>query len=130
MKLSSVLRHNLDLKSHLTVRQRRRSRGCATLDARRIQHKKARTSGSRGGERRGGGRGTHLESQVLEYDLLDVAADGGRGGDGLAEVELVERGGLAGVVKPHDDELVLPRREHQEPHPRHPCPHPPLPGQI
>lgn len=69
------------------------------------------------------GRRWDLESDVLEDDLLDVAADGGCGGDGLAEVELVERGGLAGVVEPHDDDLVLLRREHQEPHPRHPRPH-------
>lgn len=81
-----------------------------------------------GGKRdRGGGTGrggADLEAKVLEDDLLDVAADGGRGGDGLAEVELVERGGLPRVVEPHDDELVLPRREHEEPHARHPRAHP------
>lgn len=76
----------------------------------------------RGGTGRGGG--ADLEAEVLEDDLLDVAADGGCGGDGLAEVELVERGGLARVVEPHDDELVLLRREHEEPHARHPRAHP------
>jgi hypothetical protein len=129
---------NLDLKHTGGTRRRGRARWCfrrarfggdrgakvAEPATNRAQHgesriKKACTLGSRrlGRGGKGRGRGTHLEPQVLEDDLLDVAANGGRGGDGLAEVELVERGGLAGVVEPHDDELVLLRREHQEPHP-------------
>lgn len=82
--------------------------------------------------RPGEGRGwsADLEAYILEDDLLDVAADGGRGGDRLAEVELVERGGLPGVVEPHDHDLVLLGREHEKPHPGHPRPHPSPPSNL
>jgi hypothetical protein len=136
----------LDLKHTGGTRHRGRARWCfrrarfggdrgaevAEPASYRTQHGESRIKKACTLESRRLGRGTHLEPQVLEDDLLDVAADGGRGSDGLAEVELVERGGLAGVVEPHDDELVLLRREHQEPHPRHPRPHlfSRSPGQI
>ena len=39
------------------------------------------------------------EVDVLVLDRLDVEPDGGDGGDDLAELELVEDGGLAGGVE-------------------------------
>jgi hypothetical protein len=39
-------------------------------------------------------------------------------------VELVEGGGLPGVIEPDYHDLVLLGREHDEPHTRHPRPHP------
>lgn len=41
----------------------------------------------------------HIEGQVLVGDALDVETDRGDRGDDLAELELVEEGGLAGGVQ-------------------------------
>ena len=45
-----------------------------------------------------------IELDVLVGDGLDVEADGGDGGDVLAELELVEDGGLAGSVQAEHEE--------------------------
>lgn len=41
----------------------------------------------------------HVELDVLVGDGLDVEADGGNGGNVLAELQLVQDGGLAGSVE-------------------------------
>mmetsp|Transcript_42278 Transcript_42278/g.135353 ORF Transcript_42278/g.135353 Transcript_42278/m.135353 type:complete len:207 (+) Transcript_42278:281-901(+) len=43
----------------------------------------------------------HGETDVLVLHGLDVEPDGGDGGDDLAELELVQNGGLTGRVKTH-----------------------------
>lgn len=48
----------------------------------------------------------HVELDVLVGDRLDVESDSGDGSDVLAELELVEDGGLAGGIEP----------QHQQPH--------------
>ena len=48
----------------------------------------------------------HGEADVLVLNRLDVEADGGDGGDNLAQLELVEDGRLTGRVQP----------DHQDPH--------------
>lgn len=49
----------------------------------------------------------HDKVNVLPDDLFDVGADGRRSVDHLVHEELVEYGGLAGVVQAHHDYLVL-----------------------
>lgn len=45
-----------------------------------------------------------VKLDILVGDGLDVEADGGNGGDVLAELELVEDGGLAGGVEAEHEE--------------------------
>lgn len=45
-----------------------------------------------------------VKLDILVGDRLDVEADGGDGGDVLAELELVEDGGLAGGVEAEHEE--------------------------
>jgi len=56
------------------------------------------------------------EGDVLVFDGLDVEADGGDGGDDLAEFELVKNGGLTGGVQTdhQDAHLLLPEESSEE----------------
>lgn len=49
----------------------------------------------------------HIELDILVRDGLDVEADGGNGGDVLAELELVEDSGLAGGVESKHEQAHL-----------------------
>lgn len=52
-----------------------------------------------------------VELDVLVGDGLDVEAHGGDGGDVLAELELVENGGLAGGVEAEHEQAHFLRSE-------------------
>lgn len=49
----------------------------------------------------------NVELDVLVGDGLDVEADGGNGGDVLAQLELVEDGGFAGSVEAQHEQAHL-----------------------
>mmetsp|Transcript_30103 Transcript_30103/g.97097 ORF Transcript_30103/g.97097 Transcript_30103/m.97097 type:complete len:265 (-) Transcript_30103:53-847(-) len=57
----------------------------------------------------------HGERNVFVLDSLDVEADGGDGGDDLAQLELVQDGGLAGRVQTnHQDADIFLAKEAEE----------------
>ena len=51
------------------------------------------------------------EVDVLVLDALHVEANGGDGGDHLAQLELVQHGGLAGIVQAKHNDPCRRRRE-------------------
>ena len=63
-----------------------------------------------------GGRTPHGEGDVLVLHRLHVEADRRNRGDDLAELELVEDGGLSGCVQPHhqDTHLLLANQSLEE----------------